>query len=313
MSRARTGTAAALALLLAALVGAGCGLGAGKEVGEATLTVTRDFGAGTVLAPVSEGVFEADTVMRVLERDAKIETRYSGGFVQSIDGLAADEEGEGGPTDWFFYVNGVESPIGAAEYSLHGGEAIWWDYHRWAATLQVPAVVGSWPQPFTGGYDGSRHPVSVVCLGGGAACGTVRERLEGEGVSLARGAPPEGAIRVLVGPWRELKGDPAAAQIEHGPQTSGVFAKLDRRGGCEVLGLDESGDAMRPFGARAGLIAATRRYEDPPTWVVTGCELSGVQEAARRLDSADLRDHFAVAVEPGAGDHPPVALPVPNR
>jgi Domain of unknown function (DUF4430) len=311
LKRGRNGTAVAIALL--ALAAAGCGLGAGKGVGDVSLTVTRDFGAGRVIAPVTEAVTEADTVMRVLERDAHIETRYSGGFVQSIEGLEADEEGNGGPADWFFYVNGVESTTGAAEFSLHGGEAIWWDYHRWAAAMRVPAVVGSWPQPFSGGYDGSRHPVSVLCMGGGKACGIVRTRLEGAGVSLVGGRPPDDAIRVLVGPWARLQADPAAAQIRHGPQASGVFADLEGRRGCEIQGLDEAGDRVRRFGAGAGLVAATRRYEEPPTWVVTGCERPGVEEAARLLDSADLRDRFAVAVEAAGRDRPPVSLPVPNR
>ena len=86
--------------------------------------------------------------MRVLDRNAEIETRYGGGFVQSIDGLAAVEEAGAGPSDWFFYVNGVESEIGAADYPLHGGERIWWDYRDWGAAMRVPAVVGSWPEPF---------------------------------------------------------------------------------------------------------------------------------------------------------------------
>ena len=33
------------------------------------------------------GVTESDTVMRVLERSARVSTRYGGGFVQSIDGV----------------------------------------------------------------------------------------------------------------------------------------------------------------------------------------------------------------------------------
>lgn len=313
MRQGRAGTAVAIALLAAAaLAAAGCGLGPGEDVGDASLTVTRDFGAEAVLAPVSEGVSEADTVMRVLERDAEIETRYSGGFVQAIKGLEADEGGAGGPSDWFFYVNGVESTVGAADYSLHGGEAIWWDYHRWAATMRVPAVVGSWPQPFTGGYEGERHPVSVVCLGGGAACGVVRQRLEGEGVTPATGSAPDGAIRILVGTWSRLRADPAAAQIDHGPEASGVFAVFEGAdpGSCMVQGLDAEGNIARIFGPDAGLVAATRRYEAPPTWVVTGCDAAGVGTAARLLDAADLGDHFALAGEPGAE---PVPLPLASQ
>src|SRR4051812_35620099 len=160
--------------------------------------------------------------MRVLDRNAEISTRYGGGFVQSIEGLEG-EQGDGGPRDWFFYVNGVESTVGAADYPLHGGEAIWWDYRAWGAAMRVPAVVASWPQPFADGSDGRQRPVAVECRGGGRACGTVRRRLEGAGVALAAGRADD-AIRVLVGPWWQLRGDPAAAQIEDGPQVSGVFA-----------------------------------------------------------------------------------------
>ncbi len=220
----RRGTAVAIALLVsAALAAAGCGLGPGKGLGDVTLTVTRDYGAHTLVGPLDDGVTESDTVMRVLDRNAKIETRYGGDFVQSIDGLAAVEEAGAGPTDWFFYVNGVESETGAADYPLHGGERIWWDYRDWSAAMRVPAVVGSWPQPFVDGYEGKRRPVAVECMGGGEACAVVRTRLEDAGATIATGSPA-GAIRVLVGPWVEVRRDPAAAQIEDGPQASGVFA-----------------------------------------------------------------------------------------
>src|SRR5262245_24458886 len=146
--------AVAVALLLAALAAAGCGLGPGKEQGEVSLTVTRDYGSEQLLESGGNEVTESDTVMRVLERGTDVETRYGGGFVQSIDGLEGQEEAGAGPLDWFFYVNGVEATVGAADYPLHGGEAIWWDYRDWSAALHVPAVVGSWPQPFLGGYDG---------------------------------------------------------------------------------------------------------------------------------------------------------------
>jgi hypothetical protein len=305
-ARRLTAVAIALALCASALAAAGCGLGPGRGLGEVSLTVTRDYGAEAVLEPVSDEVTEADTVMRVLERDADIETRYGGGFVQAIEGLEAEEEAGEGPSDWFFYVNGVESTVGAADYSLHGGEAIWWDYRDWSAAMRVPAVVGSWPRPLTGGYDGRLHPVSLACMGAGEACGIARERLRGAGVSLARGAPAD-AIRVLVGTWGRLRADPAAAQVGRGPQASGVFAALGEDGGCRVQGLDETGHPARSLGPGAGLVAATRRYEEPPTWVVTGCDGAGVRAAAGLLDAADLRDRYAVAVAAGG---PPFSLPV---
>jgi predicted small secreted protein len=183
------GTAIAIALLLgAALAVAGCGLGPGSDVGSVDLTVSREFGAVKVSESSGEAN-ESDTVMRFLERDDEIETRYGGGYVKSIDGLGETER-DGHPYDWFFYVNGLESPIGAAEVSLAGGERIWWDLHDWSASAHVPAVVGSWPAPFTTGWEGHEPVVVVECEGGGAACATVRGALEGEGVKIAEGGDP---------------------------------------------------------------------------------------------------------------------------
>jgi hypothetical protein len=300
----RRGPAIASALL-ALLAVAGCGIGPGEALEGVHLTVSRDYARELVLSRQVSDVSEADTVMRVLEASAEISTRYGGGFVQSIDGVEAEQSG-GRAHDWFFYVDGVESSIGAAEYSLRGGERIWWDYRDWTAANRVPAVVGSWPAPFAGGYEGAEHPVAVECRGGGAACMTVRGRLEAEGVGVAAGVP-KGAIRVLVGPWARLRSDPAARQIEVGPAESGVYAEFARRGGAyELLALDEAAAVARGLGPVAGLVAATRRFEAAPVWVVTGGTQAAVRAAADLLDAADLRDHYAVASEDGK----PVSLPL---
>jgi hypothetical protein len=289
-------TAVAIALLLTALAAAGCGLGPGSEVGDVDLTVTRDYGTVPMLHRQVDGVTESDTVMRALERSTDVSTRYGGGFVQSIDGLEA-EEAVDRSLDWFFFVNGVESTVGAADYPLHGGESIWWDYRDWTAAMRVPAVVGAWPQPLLGGYEGKVHPVGVECMGGGAACAEVDERLEDAGVKLAS-RPPDGSIRVLVGPWSRVRTDPAASQIERGPQTSGVFADFRPSAGAyRLVGLDEGGDEAVELGPDAGLVAATRRFEDPPVWVVTGGTEAAVRAAAQLLNTASLRDHYAVVAD----------------
>jgi hypothetical protein len=242
-------------------------------------------------------VNESDTVMRFLEANDEIETRYGGGFVKSIDGVSEAERG-GHPYDWFFYVNGVESPVGAAEVSLGGGERIWWDNHNWSASEGVPAVVGSWPAPFTTGWEGHAPVVAVECEGGGAACGAVTAALEKENVKVAAS---KGAIRVLVGPWAKLRSDPAAALLEKGPGESGIYANFESsQGGWHLIGLGEDGKKARTFGADVGLVAATRRYEGPPVWVVTGATNAAVRAAAASLTTADLRDHYAVASEAGA-------------
>lgn len=309
------------ALLCAALATAGCGLGPGAGVGDVGLTVTREFGAVPVL-DTSVAAKESDTVMRVLEGEADVETRYGGGFVHAIDGVAEGSRG-GDPYDWFFYVDGVESQIGAAEYDVEGDERVWWDYHDWATTNHVPAVVGSWPAPFSDGIGGERHPVVVECDGGGAACAEAWAALEREGVEVASGAP-DSAIRMLVGPWSQVRKDPAARLLEAGPAESGVFAdfqsgvrplsaigrqKTNAESGYELLALDEAGKVARDLGPRAGLVAATSRYGGLPVWVVTGGSAAGVSAAAESLDAEHLRDHYAVAIEDGKT----VPLPLEGR
>ena len=293
--RARRGTAVAIALLCAALAAAGCGLGPGAEVGNVRLSVTREFGAVRVLDR-SLAAKESDTVMRVLEGAADISTRYGGGYVHAIDGVAEEQRG-GDPYDWFFYVDGVESQIGAAEYELQGGERVWWDYRNWAATNHVPAVVGSWPAPFKEGIGGERRPVVVECRGGGDACADTRAALEREGVEVVAG-DPEKAIRVLVGPWERLRTDPTARLIEAGPAESGVFADFEPGGGgYELVPLAEAGERARSAGVDAGLVAATSRYGGLPVWVVTGGTPAAVRRAAGALDPKLLRDHYAIAIK----------------
>jgi hypothetical protein len=106
------------------------------------------------------------------------------------------------------------------------------------------------------------------------------------------------AIRVLVGPWTLIRSDRDAGLLEKGVQVSGVFAEFSAAGRT-MLGLDEHGDVARRFGPRVGLVAATRREDRPPTWLVTGTDREGVEAAAGLLDVPSLRDHYAVAIEGG--------------
>jgi hypothetical protein len=296
----RRGSAVAIALLSAALAAAGCGLGPGADVGSVELTVTREFGTVPVLRHSLEAK-ESDTVMRALEASADVETRFGGGFVHAIDGVAEGER-DGDPYDWFFFVDGVESPVGAAEVGLEKGERMWWDYRDWSATNHVPAVVGSWPAPFVSGVAGKPYPVVLECDGGGSACATARSALQGEGVKLSSG-PAKGAIRVLVGPWEQLRQDPAARLLEAGPSESGIYADFEA---SELVALDEDGDPGRSFGADAGLVAATSRFGGPPVWLVTGTTTTAARAAADALDAQHLRDHYAVAIEGGKATPLPV-------
>jgi hypothetical protein len=273
------------------------------------LTVSEDFGAHRLVQTDAPKVVGAETVMRLLERNATVATRYGGGFVQSIDGQAGGHAG-GRPIDWFFYVNGVEASMGAAAIRVYDGDRVWWDRHDWGATMDTPAVVGSYPEPFTHGSAGKRLPVRVECaVPDGAPCQTVLSRLAALGVPAGSGSVDLSSgsetLRVLVGLWGQLRGDPVAATLEHGPTGSGVYARPDSAGDKLTL-LDATGAVTRVLGPSAGLVAATQQGDHQPVWIVSGSDQAGLTAAAGALDTTTLHDHFAVALDHGA----PIALPV---
>ena len=301
--------AALAATALAAAAAAGCGFGPGdSETGEATIRVTRDYGAELVSESAVTDPTESDTVMRALDSHAEIETRYGGGFVQSIEGIEGGTDG-GRSLDWFFYVNGVESSIGAADVRLHAGDSVWWDYRDWTEAMRVPAVVGSWPQPFA-----ADDEVDLACAGDEAPCSAAAETLDEEGVETrmrpfgeAQGRSGE-APSLLVGPWASLRTDPAARLIEDGPAQSGVFADFGRANGRWRLdALDQTGQVADSLESGGGLVAALHPGEDAAVWVVTGTDAAGVEAAAERLDEDDLRDRYAVAVGDGGAEALPAA------
>jgi hypothetical protein len=289
----------ALALVAGALL-AGCGLGAGATPSGVHLLITREFGARTLHSLHAPAVHGQETVMSLLLRNAAVSTRYGGGFVQSIDGHHGGYEG-GEPVDWFYYVNGVEAPKGAAEVNVHAGDRVWWDLHDWGQTDYIPAVVGSYPEPFLNGIDGRRLPVRVECAEPeGAACRTVAGRLRDAGVPAARallgpaGVGPE-SLRLIVGTWSQVHRELGVQSLRGGPAASGVYARVSASGSTIEL-LDDQGRSVRTLGGSAGLLAATRYSGEEPEWIVTGTDSAGVDLAAHALDEADLHGRFAVAI-----------------
>jgi hypothetical protein len=308
---ARAARPAALLALLGALAAplAGCGAGAGSAPAETRLTVTQDFGSRAQRDLEAPKVSGSETVMRLLQRNAKVTTRFGGGFVQSIDGVGGGRR-EGRPLDWFFYVNGIEASEGAGAMRLHPGDRIWWDRHDWGAAMRVPAVVGSFPEPFVHGVGGRRLPVRVECVDPEApACDTVFKTLGALGVPAAKGglrtAQTEQTLRVVVGPWRAARDELALRQIESGPARSGVYARPSADG-RRIVTLDPRGRPSRTLTAGGGLVAAVRRGDEPPVWAVTGTDDDGVEVAANAFTERALARRFAVAIAPNGQ---PIPLP----
>jgi Domain of unknown function (DUF4430) len=288
-------TAGAIAVAVAL---AGCGLGAGKGTSDVAVAVTRDFGTASIGSASEPKVPGSQTVMRLLEGSFHVTTRFGGGFVQSING----QSGTSSRRDWFYYVNGLQASQGAAGTSVHRGDRIWWDLHDWSATDSIAAVVGSFPEPFVHGTGGRRLPTTLACASDdGAACKRVAGEFHAIGVPtptvlLGTGSGPD-SLAVVVGTWRDLHGELAATLVEHGPGSSGVYARFTGPGGSSLQLLSPGGHVVRTLGAGAGLIAATGQSSTGTVWMITGTDVAGVSAAAAALTPARLRDHFALAVD----------------
>lgn len=302
--RLRRAPRAVCAAALAAVALAGCGVGAGEKSGDVRIIATRDFGARTLDARIVQDIPESETVMRLTQRTFDVTTSYGGRFVESIDGIEGG--GRGGKADWFYWVNGIIGQESAADFDLHGGDRVWWDYRDWGGAQNVGAVVGQFPEPFAHGAEGKRYPTVIQCAKDAEEiCQQVSEQLSAVGTMASRqtlGTNVETEVlRVLVGRWETVRRDQALRMIDNGPQTSGVFARFDESGSRLEL-LDEQGRTARTVGAGAGLVAAVKLGEQVPTWAVTGTDLDGVAAAAAALDPQRLRDRFALSTDLSGDD-----------
>jgi hypothetical protein len=252
---------------------AGCGVGQTGHQAPVKVTITRDLGA-------------------VVVREVQAESGPK---------LGALLRGQPSGQHW---INGVAA--GEAT-TVHGGDRVWADVA--AASARTPAVVGSFPEPFLHGIDGKRLPVRIECADArGPACRQVGDRLARYEIPAARGGlqtarAPE-TLRVLVGPWTALRLDPAANALEQGPRASGVYARMTPDGRTIAV-LTADGRVARTLGAGSGLVAATKRPDERPLWVVTGTDAAGVASAARAFEEDTLAHRLALAVS----EDVPVALP----
>ncbi|MGK2954207.1 MAG: DUF4430 domain-containing protein [Solirubrobacterales bacterium] len=296
---------------MAAVLFSGCGLGAGSQEGTANLLVSRDYGRDVMVDTTLDDLTESENAIRVLDGNAEIETRYGGGFIQSIDGVEGGTPG-GRSSDWFFSVNGVVSEVGGAEFPINAGDTVWWDYRDWTDAMEIGAVIGSYPAPMSTGYKGEIWPVIIDCRSTRPACDRAHDALAEEGVTsevvVDRSQPEAETLRIVVGRWSEIKTDSETAPLESKPSASGIFARFESGpGGDSLVGLDVEGEPARDFGNAAGLIAATRRGSGAPTWFVTGGSDQAVALAAGALDRKSLEHRYAAVASEGSVE----SLPLP--
>jgi uncharacterized protein DUF4430 len=280
----RRAVAAALSALC--LVVSGChskakpAPSAGKP--SASLVVTRDLGSERLLhAAVAPG----QTVMAALGGVAKVSTRYGGRYVQSLNGLSGSLRKA---DDWTFFVNGLEARVGATGVTLHAGDRVWWDFRPWADLPTVPAVVGSFPEPFV---HGTGRPQAAVEVRGSDALARALRR---------DGAKVTGASsrwRVLVGGDAALRADAQYRRAVADPLRAGIVVSM--RAGT-VVGFTGHGGLQPVPGARAAVFAV--RSDGGATLYVAGTTPAAARAAAAAIARRPslLADRYAVALGAGA-------------
>ena len=263
-----------LVALAAALVLAGCGSAGSAPSKRVSVTITRDFGAKRLAYAAAAGPANGETVLS---------------FTRRHSGLRP------GP-GWSSFVNGIATR-GTAD--LNPGDRVWWDRHP--GHVHVRAVVGSFPEPFRSGSGGARFPVRIECAQvGGPACTLTRDRMRATvpdtAVAEVGGTAGKDVLRILVGPWRVIREDPALQQIQRGPGASGVYVRPSPAANSIAV-LDPAGATTKKLGPGQGLIAATRLGDQQPTWAVTGVDEAGAKAAAAALTEQALKNRFAAAVQ----------------
>jgi len=286
MNRRAAALAAAMLLAGAAMTAAGCerrseSAGPADGAPAARIVATADHGAEVLL---DERVSPGRSVLAGLTGVTPVKTAYGGGFVDEMLGRGSSSSPS---TDWFFFVNGIESPVGAAAVDLSDGDVAWWDHRTWSGMQSVRGVVGSWPEPFLRGAGATRPVVS--------ADPPLADALRSAGARMGAG---DRAFRVRVGSDAELaRRDPAWRAIAGRPADRALPGGI--AGGRVVL-MPAGGGAPEPVPearAVAVLVPVGPAPADGALLAVAGLDPAAASAAAGTIarDPGVLSLRYAVA------------------
>ena len=126
--------------------------------------------------------------MRLLQRNARV--RRATAAASCRHRRRGGGRRDGRPVDWFFYVNGVEGGERRGLDHRGGGRPHLVGPPRLGRRERVPAVVGSFPEPFVNGIDAAsatRSGSSAPTPGRRVPARAVQRRLTDEDVPAAVG------------------------------------------------------------------------------------------------------------------------------
>jgi hypothetical protein len=275
------------------------------------IVATRDFGRELMFDERLE-LPPGSSAMAALQKVAEVETDYGGGFVDAIDGVRSGFTGrEKTKRDWFIYVNGIQSNVGALDYTLRPGDVEHWDYHDWGFQQSIPAIIGAFPEPFRHGFDGGKRPTVVVY-----SAGLLKEAEEIQDVLVSLGVSDvsingAGGLTVSAKEASNLvllatADNELILELNRNWKKFGLFAYFEDG---NLVVLDARGEIDSTYSADAGLIQATQNPWNPNgtgacenvVWLVTGTDEEGVKAAVDAVINhpAQLQYAFAAVIAGG--------------
>ncbi|ARU59804.1 hypothetical protein CBW65_01105 [Tumebacillus avium] len=289
-----------------------------SPTGSFNMFVTHNFGGASVFNQ-NTPYYKGDSLMDVMHDNLEVTTKYGGGFVNSINGVASGYTDKSIFTrkkrDWFYFVNGAVAGVGADAYSPQNGDSVWWDYHDWSGSgSNTPSVVGSYPHPFTVGYNGAR-PGTVIYYSGKHAddANRLASALRGLGAGNVRTSEysnqnliENNTNVILLGTWPELQPESSVQDLFSSPTRTGIYATVED-GAVQLLDYtgDESGQSGQALIAATG----TGNGDTTPTWLLIGVDEPALDAAVNTLvsSSGKLRGKIGVVLSNGAAVGVPVA------
>jgi len=261
---------------------------------------TQNFGNELVLDE-SVRVSAGANALDALEQVATVETKYGGGFVEAINGIRSQYSQTKVKKDWFFYVNGMSAKVGGLSYKLCDGDVEHWDFHDWSLHAFAPAIIGNFPQPFLGGYQGEILPTIIVYDEGFRdAAQVLTSKLEKLGVENVRMAGPESSAYSKKHSNLILLGTEDFDLISelNGNKELGFYIHFED---SKVKVFNSRGDETQY--SNCGLIQATQNPWNPRgigacenvVWMVSGTNENQVQNAISMLASHHEEFHYACA------------------
>ncbi len=284
-----------------------------QEAGTATVrvVVTHNFGQELIFdktVEVEAGICALDALKQV----ADVETAYGGGFINAINGVRSGYTREHhAQKDWFLYVNGILTNVGALNYSLHPDDIEHWDFHDWGFHTFIPAIIGDFPEPFGHGYKDVVYPTMIAYQDG----------WEGDAKHIASRLNQLGVDSVFTKSISELSEKEkefynllllGTMDCQPVSELNQVWRRLGFYAHFEddnLVVLNSKGKTTAEYGAGAGLIQATQSPWNPKgigacenvVWMVSGIDKDGVKNAIDVLTNHcdEFRYTYAVVIANG--------------